>query len=464
MPIANVTQTPSIGGETQYQIQIPPTSMYASHAYRLSVTAVGGNFEWDTSSAGGCCGGSTGTNWVRGRAQSYLAMPNVSFSLDNSSTPAAPLVTSPPANTSVTVGQSFSFVAAASGSPAPTVQWQVSTDGGATYSDIAGATATTYSGIATLADNASQVRAVFTNGSGSAITSAATFTVTPAPAAPLVISPPANTSVTVGQSFSFVAAASGSPTPTVQWQVSTDGGATYSDIVGATATTYSGVATLADNASQVRAVFTNGSGSAITSAAALTVTSTTSVMVTSTVLAPKFGQQTKLIATVTSPTTGTKKVTAGTVSFFDGAVPVASATVKAGKASVTVAFAAGSHGITAVFGGSGAVLTAQSTLFALPVGQAGTSVVMSGPLKEKAGLPATFAVTVVTAAPAKGVATGTVTLQDGAAILGTVSLDATGKATFTTIAFAVGVHTITATYGGDPNHGTSSASRATTIS
>jgi hypothetical protein len=371
VPIASIARTPSINGETKYQINIPPTLMYASHAYRLSVTAVGGNFEWDSSSAAGCCGGTTGINWVRGRLQSYLGMGNVSFSLDNSSTPVL--------------------------------------------------------------------------------------------VAPVVTSSPSSTSVTAGQSFSFAAAASGSPSPTVQWQVSTDGGATFSNIAGATATTYSRVATLADNASQFQAVFTNGSGAVTTAAASLTVATTTTLLVTSTVLAPVSGQQTKLIAAVTSPTTGTKQVTGGTVTFFDGLVVVASVPVKAGKASVTVAFAPGSHGITARYSGSGAVLASQSPVLNLPVGQAGTVVKVSGPLKGKAGVPVTYAITVATAAPAKGVATGTVAIQDGATILGTVTLDATGKATFTTTALAPGTHTITATYGGDPNHATSGASRTTAI-
>jgi hypothetical protein len=37
-----------------------------------------------------------------------------------------------------------SFTATASGTPSPTVQWQVSTDGGTTFSDIAGAISTTF--------------------------------------------------------------------------------------------------------------------------------------------------------------------------------------------------------------------------------------------------------------------------------------------------------------------------------
>src|SRR5438093_6980382 len=41
---------------------------------------------------------------------------------------------------SVCAGSSVSFIASASGSPAPTVQWQVSADNGATFTDVPGAT------------------------------------------------------------------------------------------------------------------------------------------------------------------------------------------------------------------------------------------------------------------------------------------------------------------------------------
>jgi len=273
VPITSVSRTPSINGETRFQIQIPPTAMYASHAYRLSVTAVGGNFEWDTSSALGCCTGTTGINWVRGRLQSYLSMPNVSFSLDNSTTPVPlpPLVTTTPAGTVVTVGQSYSFTASASGSPTPTVQWQLSTDGGATYSDIPGATSATYSAVATPADNAHWFRAVFTNTSGSVTTGAAGLTVTPAPVAPLVTTSPTGTTAGVGQSYSFAAAASGIPSPTVQWQRSNDGGLTWASVVGATSPTYSAVAVPGDDGAQFRAVFTNSQGTATTTPATLSV-------------------------------------------------------------------------------------------------------------------------------------------------------------------------------------------------
>jgi hypothetical protein len=58
----------------------------------------------------------------------------------------------------------------------------------------------------------------------------------------------------------------------VQWQVSTDGGSTWSNISGATSTTFTlGTTTTSENGYEYRAVFTNSLGSATTTVALLTV-------------------------------------------------------------------------------------------------------------------------------------------------------------------------------------------------
>src|SRR5262249_48981207 len=100
-----------------------------------------------------------------------------------------PSVTTNPSNQTVTYGvASVSFTAAASGNPAPTVQWQVSTGG--PFSDIPGATSTTYTiNNPTVSLSGNQYRAVFTNtcnGTQTATTSAATLTVNKANATVVV--------------------------------------------------------------------------------------------------------------------------------------------------------------------------------------------------------------------------------------------------------------------------------------
>jgi hypothetical protein len=180
----------------------------------------------------------------------------------------APVITIHPVNQTVNSGQTATFTAAATGNPTPTVQWQVSTNNGSTWTNIVGATSTTYGFTAQTADNGKQYHAVFTNATGSATTNAAILTVY---YAPTVTTQPTNQTVTTGQTASFTAAASGNPAPTVQWQVSTDNGSTWTDIPGVTSTTYSFTAQPADNFKQYRAVYTNVAGSATSNAAVLTL-------------------------------------------------------------------------------------------------------------------------------------------------------------------------------------------------
>jgi hypothetical protein len=183
-----------------------------------------------------------------------------------------PVVTLNPVDATVNAGATATFTAAASGSPTPTVQWQVSTDGGATFNNVAGATSTTLSFSTAAGQNGNTYRAVFSNGSGSATTTAATLTVHFAPS---VTTNPTNQTVSAGSTATFTAAASGDPTPTVQWQVSTNGGATFTNVGGATSTTLSFPTAAGQNGNQYRAVFTNGVGTATTTAATLTVSFST---------------------------------------------------------------------------------------------------------------------------------------------------------------------------------------------
>src|SRR5262249_8813629 len=67
-------------------------------------------------------------------------------------------------------GETATFTAAAGGTPAPTVQWQVSTDGGATFADVPGGTSTTLSFSAALAQDGDRFHAVFPNAPGPAAT------------------------------------------------------------------------------------------------------------------------------------------------------------------------------------------------------------------------------------------------------------------------------------------------------
>ena len=120
----------------------------------------------------------------------------------------SPAVTTQPASQTKCAGLNVIFNSAASGSPAPTVQWQESTNG-TTWNNITGATTSTLSFATTTADNNKQYRAVWTNIAGTATSNAATLTVNPIPAAPSV-------SVT-NNCGSSVLTATGAPGATFSW-------------------------------------------------------------------------------------------------------------------------------------------------------------------------------------------------------------------------------------------------------
>ncbi len=85
---------------------------------------------------------------------------------------------------------------------------------------------------------------------------------------------PAGQTACSGSSVTFTAAAGGDTIPSVQWQLSTDGGSGWSDIPGATLTPLTFTAGPSQNGYQYRAVFTSGSR-AISNAATLAVTTIT---------------------------------------------------------------------------------------------------------------------------------------------------------------------------------------------
>ena len=194
-----------------------------------------------------------------------------------SSTVTAPSVTTQPSGSTVSLGSTATFSAVATGNPAPTVQWQSSTNGGTTWTNIAGATSTTYTTPVTVtSDNGVKYRALFTNSTVTTATNAATLTVTWAPS---ITSQPTNTSVNVGNSATFTAAATANPAPSVQWQSSTNNGSTWANISGATSTTYTTPATIATNDGTLyRATFTNPAGTVNTSIAQLRINPETSVI------------------------------------------------------------------------------------------------------------------------------------------------------------------------------------------
>ncbi|WP_404420690.1 immunoglobulin domain-containing protein [Nibricoccus sp. IMCC34717] len=268
------------------QVTTQPNDVTASTGATISfVAAASGvptpSVSWERSTDGGATwsafGGSNATLTVTVAAndngrQFRAVFTNVAGTTRSNaatlSVPTAPQITTQPASVATTVGSTASFSAAASGVPTPTVKWQRSNDNGSTWTDIPSATSAAYAFVTTSGDNGARFRAVFTNSEGVRNTDAATLSLT---AAPMITTSPVSLAVTVGNTATFSAAASGLPAPTVQWQQSTDGGNTFANIPGATSTSYSLTTVIGDNGKRLRAVFTNSVSSVPSSAATLTV-------------------------------------------------------------------------------------------------------------------------------------------------------------------------------------------------
>jgi hypothetical protein len=187
--------------------------------------------------------------------------------------PAAPVISTQPANAVVTAGQTASFTVAASGTPVPSYQWQLSTDGGASFNNVVGAVGASLTTAATsLANNGQRYRVVVSNSAGAVTSSVALLSVNAASTAPVVTTQPLAATVSAPAAATFSVTASGTPSPTFQWQLSTDGGTSFSNINGATATSYTTPATVvADSGKRYRAVVSNSAGSVNSAAVVLTV-------------------------------------------------------------------------------------------------------------------------------------------------------------------------------------------------
>jgi hypothetical protein len=220
----------------------------------FSVTGSGGglNYQWQISTDGGTtftniAGANSATYTltgitiaqngyqyhviVTGACPGTVTSNNVTLTVGN-----APSITTQPTDLTVCEGVNADFTVAASGSGL-SYQWQVSTDGGGTYTDIAGATSATYSVPATTAISGNRYRVIVTSSSCAtpSTSNAAILTVN---ALPTITTQPTSATLCAGSDVTFTSAATGTNIA-YQWQVSTDGGTTFTDIAGATSAAYS---------------------------------------------------------------------------------------------------------------------------------------------------------------------------------------------------------------------------------
>lgn len=123
-----------------------------------------------TPTAAGTRNGSLTFNYNGANSPLTIALSGTGQSQD-------PVITMNPISQTVPTGTMVHFTAAATGDPAPTVQWQLSTDRGRTFNNIAGATSPMLTLAASNRMTGNRYRAVFTNSAGSATTTAATLRV-----------------------------------------------------------------------------------------------------------------------------------------------------------------------------------------------------------------------------------------------------------------------------------------------
>jgi hypothetical protein len=171
-------------------------------------------------------------------------------------------------STTFAVGSAGSFSVTTTATPAPAITKTGTLPSGLSFTDNGNGTATLAGTPAAGSGGTYSLSLTAANGVNPNGTQTLTVNVNQSPA---ITTNPSDQSVNPGASVSFTAAASGFPSPTVQWQRSVGGGS-FANVAGATGTTYTFTAASGDNTNQYQAVFSNSAGTATTTAATLTVT------------------------------------------------------------------------------------------------------------------------------------------------------------------------------------------------
>jgi hypothetical protein len=291
-----------------------------------------------------------------------------------------------------------------------------------------------------------------TNFTGST-SSAITQTVNQAATSTALTSSPnpsaANQSVTFTATVTATAPGAGTPTGTVTFF---DGATNIGSGALAAGVATFATSTLTVGSHSITATYNGDTNFTTSTSAPLTQTvnlNPSATALTSSVNPTVFGQSTTFTATVTGAGAPT-----GTVAFMDGATLLGTSPLGGGVATFsTASLAVGTHSITAVYSGDSSFAASTSAPLTQTVNQAATTTtVTSGTNPSVFGQPVTLTATVAAVAPGAGTPTGTVTFKDGVTVLGApVTLNGSGQATFTSSAFAVGAHQITATYSADTN-------------
>jgi len=170
-----------------------------------------------------------------------------------------------------------------------------------------------------------------------------------------------------------------------------------------------------------------------------------------------YGTALSLIATI-SCNSGTAT---GSVNFTDGGVSLGSVALNAnGVATLSLStLAPGTHTIVASYAGDGKASASVSVPYTLVVKQLSSIALTTSANPTLALTPIVLTASVSNSGV--GAATGALTFTDGSTLLGTATLDATGKASLTLASLTTGDHSIQASYAGDNNNFSSVSSVVT---
>jgi hypothetical protein len=206
-----------------------------------------------------------------------------------SGTGVAPVLSVSPRPVLILDGQTATFDATVTGTPAPTLQWQTRpANSNGAWADVTGgtgATAGTYTTPAlTLADNGRQYRVVATNSAGQIASAPVTASVTASAVAAQITTQPANLSVAAGGDAVFAVSATGTEPLSYQWRRNGQ------NIAGANGAVLrlSSVAA-GDDGAQLSVVVSNAAGTAQSQAAQLRVTAGAPAAVAPTIVTQPTG-------------------------------------------------------------------------------------------------------------------------------------------------------------------------------
>lgn len=270
-------------------------SVCSGSAASFSVTATGSGigYQWQLSTDGGTTwnpiGGATSATYTIASTtvsqNGYRYRCVVTGTCPPAATSAAAIltvnssvtVTANPSNSTICEGTGTSFTAAASGTGL-NYQWEVSTNGGATWSNVTNGGV--YSGATTPtltltnvppALNGYRYRCFISSPPCTpATTTSALLTVN---TFPVITTQPTNVTICeFGNPTFSVTATTGVGSLSYQWQISTNGGASWTNIAGATSSSYSQTNVPAgQNGYRFRVIVTAGCGSTTSNAVMLTV-------------------------------------------------------------------------------------------------------------------------------------------------------------------------------------------------